>query len=93
MANGDLSLFINVCEKGAAVVDTEVKDTVLIGGFECDAEDCGIGGLRNGREIEALEGGEHAELKLNLVVGGGDKGLEVVVGVFGDFDLEVLRRC
>jgi predicted fused transcriptional regulator/phosphomethylpyrimidine kinase len=42
------------------------------------------------REIQALEGGEHAELKLNVVLGRGDEGSEVVVRVFRDFDLEVL---
>jgi predicted fused transcriptional regulator/phosphomethylpyrimidine kinase len=42
------------------------------------------------REIQALEGGEHAELKLNVVLGRGDEGSEVVVRVFRDLDLEVL---
>jgi hypothetical protein len=28
---------------------------------------------------------------LDVVGGGGDEGLEVIVGVFGDFDLEVLE--
>jgi hypothetical protein len=90
VANGNLSLLVDVREEGAAVVDAEVEDAVLIGGFEGDAKDGGVGGLADGREVEALEGREHAEFELDVVAGGGDEGLEVVVGVFGDFDLEVL---
>jgi predicted fused transcriptional regulator/phosphomethylpyrimidine kinase len=41
-------------------------------------------------EVQALEGRKHAELKLDVVLGGGDEGSEVVVGVLGDLDLEVL---
>lgn len=45
--------------------------------------------VRSG-EVQALEGRKHAELKLDVVLGGGDEGSEVVVGVLGDLDLEVL---
>jgi hypothetical protein len=91
VADSDLALFINVGEERAAVVDAEVENAVLVGRLEGDAEDGGVCGLRNGGEVEALEGGEHAEFELDVVGGGGDEGLEVIVGVFGDFDLEVLE--
>lgn len=40
-----------------------------------------------------MEGGEHVEFELEGVCRGGDKGDQVVVGVFGDFDLVVLGTC
>jgi len=88
--DGDLPLFVDVGDKWAAVVDAEVENAVLIGCPERDAEDGCVRGLCDRREIQALEGREHAELKLDVVFGRGDKGSEVVVGVFGDLDLEVL---
>jgi hypothetical protein len=87
----DLPLLVDVCNEGAAVVDAEVEDTVLIGGLEGDAEDGGVGGLRDGREVEAVEWRQHAELELNVVVRLRDKGSEVVLLPFGDLDLEVLH--
>lgn len=45
VADSDLSLLIDICEEGAAIVDAEVEDTVLIGSPERDAEDGGICGL------------------------------------------------
>ena len=79
VADRDLSLLVDVREEGAAVVDAEVEDAVLIGCFERDAEDCGVCSLRDGGEVEALEGGEHAEFELDVVGGGGGEGDEVVV--------------
>jgi hypothetical protein len=93
VADGDLSLFVNVCEERAAVVDAEIEDAVLIRSLERDAKDGRVCGLGNGSEVQALEGREHAEFELDVVVRGGDKGLEVVIGVLGDFDLEVLVGC
>jgi hypothetical protein len=91
VADSDLALLVDVGEERTAVVDAEVEDAVLVGRLEGDAENGGVCGLRDGGEVEALEGGEHAELELDVVGGGGDEGLEVIVGVFGDFDLEVLE--
>jgi hypothetical protein len=91
VADSDLAFFIDVGEERAAVVDAEVENAVLVGRLEGDTEDGGVCGLRDGGEVEALEGGEHAEFELDVVGGGGDEGLEMVVGVFGDFDLEVLE--
>lgn len=88
--DGDLPLLIDVGDEGAAVVDAEVEDSMLVGCPERDAENGCVCALCDRREIQALEGGEHAELKLNVVLGRGDEGSEVVVRVFRDFDLEVL---
>lgn len=51
VANSHLSLIVNVGEEGTAVVDTEVEDAVLVGGFEGDAKNGGVCGLANGRKI------------------------------------------
>ena len=88
--DGDLPLLVDVGDEWAAVVDTEVEDTVLIRCLESGTEDGGIFGLRNWRQIEAVERREHAELKLNVVVWSRDKGLKVVHIVFGDLNLEML---
>lgn len=88
--DGNLPLLIDVGDKGAAVVDTEVENAVLIGCPECDTEDGRVRGLCDWGEIQALEGREHAELKLDVILGRGDEGSKVVVRVFGDLDLEVL---
>jgi hypothetical protein len=93
VADGDLPLFVNVGKEGAAVVDAEVEDAVLIGCLEADAEDGCVCGLCNGGKVQALEWGEHAKFELDVVVRRGDEGSEVVLCVFGDFDLEVLRGC
>lgn len=92
VADRYLPLLVDVCEEGAAVVDAEVEDAVLVWCLERDAEDGRVCGLCDGREVEALEGRQHAELELDVVGGGRGEGLEVVVGVLGDFDLEVLGK-
>ena len=88
--HSNLSLLINGGDEGAAVVDAEVEDSVLVGCSKPNTKDSRIRGLRNRREIEALEGREHAEFELDVVLFGGLEGNKAVVFVFGDFDLEVL---
>jgi hypothetical protein len=90
VAHSHLPLLVEVGEEGAAVVDAEVEDAVLVGCPEGYAENGRVCGLRDGRQIKAVEGREHAELELHRVAGGGGEGGEVVVFVFGDFDLEGL---
>jgi hypothetical protein len=68
VAHGNLALLVDVGEERAAVVDAEVEDAVLVGRLECNAEDGGICSLRDGGEVEALEGGQHAEFELQVVV-------------------------
>jgi hypothetical protein len=93
VADGDLPLLVDVGDEGAAVVDAEVEDAVLVGGLEGDAEDGGVCGCGDGGEVEAVEGGEHAEFELHLVARVGGEGREAVVDPFGDFDLVVLVLC
>jgi hypothetical protein len=90
VAYSDLSLLIDVCKEGSAEIDAEVEDAVLVGGFESDAEDGSVCSLRDGREVQALEGREHAEFQLDVIGGGGYEGNEVIVGVLGYLHLEVL---
>lgn len=61
MSDCDLSLFVQVGEEWAAVIDAEVEYAMLVGGFEGGAEDGGVGGLLEGCEVEAVKGGEHGE--------------------------------
>lgn len=90
MPNSDLPLLINVGNKWTAVVDTEVEDSVLVRCLESGTEDGSVLGLCNGGQIEAVERGKHAELKLDVVIRREDERSKVVVVVFGDLDLEVL---
>ena len=89
----NLPLLINVCDKRSAVVDAEIENTVLIGSLESNTKDGGVGGLRDGGEVETVEGRQHAELELDVVVRSGDEGDEAVVVPLGDFNLEVLYCC
>lgn len=45
MPDGDLALLIQACQEGAAVVDSEVEDAVLVGSAEGHTEDSAVGGL------------------------------------------------
>ena len=90
VADGDLPLLVDVGDEGAAVVDAEVEDAVLVGGLEGDAEDGGVGGCGDGRQVEAVEGRQHAEFQLDLIAGVWDEGLEAVADPLGDLDLVVL---
>lgn len=87
----NLSLLIHICEERTAVVDAEVKDAVLVGSTERYAKNGRIRGLGDRREIEAVEGREHAEFELEGIVLSGDEGREMIVFVLGDFDLESLN--
>lgn len=94
VADRDLALLVERRQKGALVVDAEVEDAVLVGQAEVGREDRRVGvRWRRGqrRQGEAVEGREHGEFELDGVVGRGEEGLEVVLGVFGDLDLERLR--
>lgn len=84
MPNSDLTLLVNVCKERSAVVDAEVEDSVLVGGLEGGAENSGVGGFGDGGEVKAVEGREHAELKLDMVALGGDVRDELVLAVLGN---------
>lgn len=86
MSHSDLSFLVNVREERSPVIDAEVEDTVLIRGLEGGAEDGRVGGLRQRREVKAMEWRQHAELELYRIASRWDKGDEVVLVVFGDLD-------
>jgi hypothetical protein len=88
--DSDLPLLVNVGDEWAAVVDTEVEDTMLVGCLEPSTKNGSVLSLRNWGEIEAVKRREHAELKLDVIVWSRDEGSKVVIVVFRYFDLEVL---
>lgn len=93
VAHRHLALLVEGGEEGALVVDAEVEDAVLVGQAEVGGEDGRVGvrgRRRERRQREAVEGRQHREFELQLVAGRGQEGLEVVLGVLGDLDLEGL---
>lgn len=90
VAHGDLVLFLNVGEEGSLVVDAEGENAVLVGNCELGAENSAVC-CRLGRdEVETVEGGEHSEFELEVVIFGDFKGDEAVVIVFRNFNGEYL---
>lgn len=71
VSHGNLLLLLNVGEERSAVVDTEVEDTVLIGGLKGHTEDGGVLGLGQRGEIQAMEGRKHRKFELNCIRGSG----------------------
>lgn len=93
MPDGDLTLLIQACQKWAAVVDSEVEDTMLVGSAEGYTEDGAVGGLRQRGQVETVERREHREFELESIVLSWKERHKVVVLVLGNFDLESLERC
>lgn len=88
VANGDGVLLLNVGEEGTLVIDPEVEDAVLVGQHKGGCVCRGIlgrAGLVKGKG-KAVEGGKHAELELEHIVGGDVEGGPGVVGVLGEGD-------
>ena len=87
MSYADCLLLLDVGEERALVVDHKVKDAVLVGEGEVDAVDGLVLVGEDGLEVEAPEGGQHGELKLDLIALGEMVGLPVVPGVLGQRDV------
>lgn len=72
VADGYSTLLLHIGQERPLVVDHEVEDTVVIRNRECDLVDAlgfGRGALLR-LELETMEGREHAEFELQLVVVG-----------------------
>ena len=77
MPHGHLLLDLDVGQPWTLVVHFEREDAVLVGGRKGGAVGGGVlgdgveggGGREDGREAEAVEGGEHGELELQVVAG------------------------
>lgn len=86
VADGDGELLFNVSEEGALVVDHEVEDAVLVWRGEVSAIyrelSRGSGGVL--LQLEAMEGRQHAEFKLEVVSFGNDEGSPVIPLPLGD---------
>lgn len=72
-------LDVNVSQERAFVVDTEGKNAMLIGKFECSTEHGAVYGVKDGLEIQPMKRGEHGELKLESVCRRDVQWYEVVV--------------
>lgn len=73
--DADGVLLVNDRQEWALVVYAEVENTMLVGEDERGTKDGGILGNGDGREIEAVEWGEHAEFELESIVLGEVVGL------------------
>lgn len=90
VAHGDLVLLLDVGEERPLVVDAEGEDAVLVRRHELSAEHGA--GLRaaGGLKSQAVEGREHEEFQLELILAGDFKGNPLVVGVLGHLNVEDL---
>jgi hypothetical protein len=86
VADGDLVLLLNSGEEGTLVVDAEGEDAVLIGGHKLSAEHSAGLGAVGGLQVKAVEGREHGELELKLVVARNLEGNPLVVDVLRDLN-------
>ena len=98
VADRDRILLIHVCHERALVVDAEVEDAVLVGDAEGGCEEGAVGAgadgeSRGGGEGETVVRVQHGEFELDRVGGGRGEGVEVVPGVFGEFDRVGLQVC
>lgn len=90
MSDCDLALLVQVGQEWAAIVDTEVENTVLIRCFERHAVDGTVGGLRKRGEVETVEWRKHGELELESVVLCREEGSKVIVLVLRNLNLKSL---
>lgn len=88
VADGDGALLLNVGQEGPLVVDHEVEDAVLVGDDKRYLVDAlGLGGdAFLVLERQAVVGGEHGKLELQLVVGWDLEIVPPVPDPFGDGD-------
>lgn len=94
VADRDGVLGVDVGQEGALVVDLEVEDAVLVGRPEGDRVGRRLLGRRlqrRGLERQTVEGREHRELELELIVGGDGKGPPGLAVVLGERDGVGLR--
>lgn len=86
VADSNLVLLFDGGEEWPLVVDAEGEDTVLIGGHELGTKNSAGVGAADGLKTQTVEGREHGELKLELVVAGDFKWNPLVVDILGDLN-------
>lgn len=86
VADGDLVLLLDGGEERTLVVDAEREDTVLIGGHELSTEDGASISAADRLEGQTVEGREHSELELELVIAGNLEWHPLVVDILRDLD-------
>lgn len=92
VAHRHLVLLLDIGEEGALVVDAEREDAVLIGSDKLGAVHGASLRAAGGLEGQTVEGREHGEFKLELILGGELKGNPLVVGVFRHLNAEELQQ-
>lgn len=92
MADGDFVLLLDVGEEGTLVVDTEGKDSMLIGDDEARAVHSAVFRSEGRLESEAVERREHSEFELQSILAGNLEGNVSVVNVLRDLDAKDLQK-
>lgn len=84
--NRDGVLLLDVVEERSLVVHLEVEDAVLVRQFERGGVRGAVLGRHDRLQVQSVERGKHAELKLQLVGFGNSEGDPSVPCVFGEGD-------
>ena len=92
VTHGHLVLLLNGGEEWTLVVDTEREDSVLVRSDELSAEHSASVGTAGRLESQAVEGREHSELQLELILAGDLERNPLVVNILGDLNVEDLQR-
>lgn len=83
VAHRDRVLFVDVCNEGALVVDTEREDAVLVGYLEGGGESGAVVGEDRWEQRKAVIRVEHGEFELEGVGRGDGVWDPLVIGVLG----------
>lgn len=86
VADADGALLLDVGEERALVVDHKVEDAVLVRRHELRAVGGGVVRLVDGGEVQAVEGRQHGELELQLILFGEGERHPLVPVVLGQRD-------
>lgn len=87
VADGDLVLLLDSGEERSLIVNTEREDTVLIGSHKLSTEDGAGISAADGLQGQTVEGREHSELELELVIAGNLEWHPLVVDILRDLDV------
>ena len=90
VTDGNLVLLLNVGEERTLVIHTEREDTVLIGSDKLGAVHGASLRATGGLEGQTVEGREHGEFQLQLILSGDLEGHPLIIGVFGNLNAENL---
>lgn len=92
MTNGHFKFLFDVGEERTLVVHSKGEDSMLIGGGKSCAVDCTIIRFADGFQVQAVEGREHGELKLDGIASRNLEGHVTIIVVLGKFNAKNLLR-